>query len=69
MDQLYHKCSPLDRGLCDEWNTIVLRFAGMLFPVAEYGLTRRQQWINALVSGEVDAAIQLADADEDDIPF
>lgn len=67
MDKRYHECSQWERGACDEWNTIVLSFAGMLFPMRSIP-RRRQAWINALCSDDKMAAFELANNLEEDIP-
>jgi hypothetical protein len=71
MDKRYHECSAWEKGACDEWNTTVLAFAGMLFPVAWAGMTKRQLWIEALVSDDKMRAFEIVAKLEsnDDLPF
>ena len=69
MDKRYHECSAWEKGACDEWNTVLLRFAGMLFPVAKFGLNVRQRWIDAMVAGELDGAQSVIHNLDDDVPY
>ncbi len=59
LDKPYFQCQPWDRGTCDEWNTIVLRFASVLFGMENPAA--RQGWIEALVEGNLNLALTFAE--------